>query len=267
MLFYHLLTFVSFLLAAASLCACGTLVYPGMGLEHLRSDELLDHARPYGLYGGASLFFAQNKTEEEVRDPPTQRLETEVLGADALPSFMADVTVVRNPLPSQYLGDQDLPDCFDWRNQEIRVSVGEKEDANSQGTRSFVTKDLNQHIPQYCGSCWAHGSLSSLADRVKIARRAQWPDINFSIQALLNCGTEIAGSCHGGNAKGAYQYVHQYGIPEESCQLYKAKDDVCDAFHLCRNCKPPAGGDDCFPVPTTSYTTHYVDEYGHVRGE
>ena len=49
------------------------------------------------------------------------------------------------------------------------------------------------------GSCWAHGAMSSLADRTKIMRKAVWPDINFAIQVILNCGQDIAGTCDGGD--------------------------------------------------------------------
>jgi len=36
---------------------------------------------------------------------------------------------------------------------------------------------------------WAHGALSALADRIKIARNAVGDDINLSIQWVLNCGS------------------------------------------------------------------------------
>eukprot|EP00954_Amorphochlora_amoebiformis_P002933 230817-Amorphochlora_amoeboformis.AAC.1 len=62
------------------------------------------------------------------------------------------------PPPHHYLNVSELPASFSW--------------GNVSGT-SYVTKNLNQHIPQYCGSCWAHGALSALADRIKIARKAQ----------------------------------------------------------------------------------------------
>eukprot|EP00804_Cyclotella_cryptica_P008629 CCRYP_007588-RE/>CCRYP_007588-RE protein AED:0.47 eAED:0.47 QI:0/-1/0/1/-1/1/1/0/101 len=76
-------------------------------------------------------------------------------------------------LLARYISEEDLPPSWDWRN----VSG-----------HSFLTHSLNQHIPQYCGSCWAHGALSALADRIKIARNAVGDDINLSIQWVLNCG-------------------------------------------------------------------------------
>lgn len=132
----------------------------------------------------------------------------------------------------------------------------------------------NQHIPQYCGSCWAHSALSALADRVKIARSyardcdggggmtlgpPPGPDIDLSVQYLLNCG--IANkteehphhlSCHGGNSLYAYEYIYkELGfVPEDSCLAYIAcsseSDEgfcpqakgltTCEDWNVCRTC-------------------------------
>ena len=50
---------------------------------------------------------------------------------------------------------------------------------------NYLTQAKNQHIPQYCGSCWAQAATSSLSDRIKIARKAAWPDINIAPQVGL----------------------------------------------------------------------------------
>ena len=154
-----------------------------------------------------------------------------------------------------------MPESWDWRN----VSG-----------KSFLTHSLNQHIPQYCGSCWAHGALSALADRIKIARGAVGDDINLSIQYILNCGGGVAGSCWGGSHSGVrspicihkvvsfevhtlrspvsftlqvYEFSKTQGyIPYDTCMPYLACSDdsdegfcehvdtSCTNHNICRTC-------------------------------
>ena len=73
---------------------------------------------------------------------------------------------LKHPQPHYYTQVEELPQNFSWG------------DVNGV---SYLTRHLNQHIPQYCGSCWAHGSMSSLADRVKIQRGHKGTEINLSI--------------------------------------------------------------------------------------
>jgi len=85
---------------------------------------------------------------------------------------------IHSPLPHDTLNLLELPTSFDWRNV---------------GGKNYVSVARNQHIPQYCGACWAFGSLSALNDRIKIMRRNQWPDIVLSPQHMISCGK--GGTC------------------------------------------------------------------------
>ena len=53
--------------------------------------------------------------------------------------------------------------------------------------KNLLTYQRNQHIPVYCGSCWAFSATSALSDRIKIKRNAKWPDVNLSPQVLISC--------------------------------------------------------------------------------
>ena len=81
---------------------------------------------------------------------------------------------------------------------------------------------------------------------------------------MLNCATQIAGSCHGGYPTGVFQYAQQSGLVLDTCQQYKAVDDDCTPLNTCRNCKP-WGADNCFPVK--NYEKYFVAEYDSISGE
>jgi len=169
------------------------------------------------------------------------------------------------PLPFTYI-HQGLPEAFTW--------------SNVNGT-SYLTRPLNQHLPQYCGSCFVHAAMSSLADRIKIARmtnhadedaQASGPDINLSIQFILNCGAGIAGSCEGGSASGVFELIKQMGyVPYETCMPYIAcssestegfcphANTECTPMNICRTCNNPSKGGTCTEVRTRNHTVVHSD--------
>merc|ERR1712070_421768 len=153
---------------------------------------------------------------------------------------------IRSPLPHETLNLLQLPDSFDWRNVD---------------GKSYVSVARNQHIPQYCGACWAFGSLSALNDRIKIMRKNQWPDIVLSPQHLINCGK--GGTCQGGNHFLAYKWMMTHGgVVDETCAPYEAKNHHCSPERVCKDCKHSGR---CFPVEKPS--KYKIAEFGAVVGE
>lgn len=168
--------------------------------------------------------------------------------------------------PAEYMSAQDLPDELNWCD---------KDGVN------YCTTSRNQHIPQYCGSCWAHGTVSALGDRIKIARKAKGTDINLAVQHILNCGG--VGSCYGGSVSGAYQWIHSLskatgtGIAYETSNPYLAcssdsKEGLCSsgtwdcsAENVAKTCSTfTASGGSC--VGLASYPNATVSAYGEISG-
>jgi len=151
---------------------------------------------------------------------------------------------VTEPRPHELIQVGDLPESWDWRQVD--------------GV-NYSTPPRNQHIPQYCGSCWAFSSTSAISDRIKIKRKAKWPDVVLAPQMMVNCGP---GTCKGGNSHMAYAWMHNHGVTDETCQPYQAKTKKCNGMNICRDCKHNGK---CFAVEKP--TKYKVGQYGFVSGE
>ena len=104
-----------------------------------------------------------------------------------------------------------------------------------------------------------------MSDRIKIARKAAWPDINISPQVLVSCEQNDQG-CHGGSALNSYQFIHQNYITDETCSIYQGRGWNnglgCSPMSFCRDCSP---GEACF-IPE-KYPTYTISEFGRIDGE
>eukprot|EP01023_Acetabularia_acetabulum_P005394 TRINITY_DN121_c0_g1_i1.p2 TRINITY_DN121_c0_g1~~TRINITY_DN121_c0_g1_i1.p2 ORF type:complete len:348 (+),score=67.74 TRINITY_DN121_c0_g1_i1:58-1044(+) len=152
--------------------------------------------------------------------------------------------VVLSPRPHEYIKPKDLPESFDWCNVD---------------GKSYCSPMRNQHIPKYCGSCWAMSSGSCLADRDNIRRNDSGLSSYLSTQHIIAC---TAGSCTmGGLGRWVYEYAYKTGIPDETCNNYQAVDQQCTKFNQCGSCM---GFGDCFDIP--EYDVLKAGEYGRVKG-
>merc|ERR1712010_204857 len=150
---------------------------------------------------------------------------------------------VISPRPQDYIKTEDLPANFSWHS-------------HPDDGMNYLTKSLNQHIPQYCGSCWAHGSVSALGDRIKIARKGKGIDINLSVQQISKkTGSGIS-----------YDTSNPYmACSSESTEgICKAVKWDCTDENVARTCStfPPSG----FCGPIKKYPNATISQYGSVEG-
>eukprot|EP00359_Climacostomum_virens_P007526 CAMPEP_0204919608 /NCGR_PEP_ID=MMETSP1397-20131031/16900_1 /ASSEMBLY_ACC=CAM_ASM_000891 /TAXON_ID=49980 /ORGANISM="Climacostomum Climacostomum virens, Strain Stock W-24" /LENGTH=783 /DNA_ID=CAMNT_0052093215 /DNA_START=858 /DNA_END=3209 /DNA_ORIENTATION=+ len=204
----------------------------------------------------------------KVEAKPFLRVEAEVEPTPKYPPGRVEKSLFRKgeliigPRPHEEMDLAALPSSWNW--------------GNVNGT-NLLTWIRNQHIPQYCGSCWAHGPTSSLADRINIAfwrNNQPLPHLTLSPQVIINC--RAGGSCNGGDPSGVYEFGHEHGITDDSCQQYVAANPssfACSSEQVCQNCYPPT---DFFENPNwhncsallspMKQRTYYVSQYGRVSG-
>jgi hypothetical protein len=103
-----------------------------------------------------------------------------------------------------------LPEQFDWRNYQ---------------RGNYVTSVKHQGD---CGSCWAFATTAALESASLIAGNRPNEDLDLSEQVLVSCGNEAGvGSCSGGRAELASNFIKEKGLPFESCYPYTATNGSC----------------------------------------
>lgn len=163
-----------------------------------------------------------------------------------------------NHLPPPPLDKSKIPANYNWCSVD-----GE----------DYCVPNWNQHIPYYCGSCWVHATLSTIQDRLKIAKKGKGPDIMLSRQTLLNCGWfhKNGDGCNGGDPIDVFRFMKDYGLPDEGCLTYNATDHTkfenyeslkrCPPEGRCVNCMSDdeTGEDVCWAVlkPIKYYLTRF----------
>jgi len=164
--------------------------------------------------------------------------------------------VKNTPYAWELLGAEEVPETVDWRNMN---------------GINYLSWNKNQHIPQYCGSCWAQGSTSAIADRFNILNGGlNSTPVGLNAQVIVNC--QAGGSCDGGNPGLVYRYAHTTGIPHSSCEQYTAynlQGRYCEAIDLCRDCTwppPPVGDDGLDGCKAVDFKSYYVSEYYKLSG-
>lgn len=155
------------------------------------------------------------------------------------------------------------------RAQDIITAVPASWDWRNISGVNYLSWTRNQHVPVYCGSCWAHGPTSALADRINILTNNSFPQLSLSPQVIINCNA--GGSCDGGDPSGVYEFGHKHGIPDDTCQQYIAKDPLiadCTAIQVCETCIPPspAAGKHSNCSAVANPKRWFVGDYGSVAG-
>lgn len=105
---------------------------------------------------------------------------------------------------------------------------------------------------------------------MNILQGNKFPRPTLSPQVIINC--HAGGDCFGGDPSDVYAFGNSHGIPDDTCQQYKAKDpanESCSAEQVCKTCNPPVpstgenGQDGCYATKPTLY---WVSEFGSVSG-
>lgn len=182
------------------------------GVNNLAIESDCTWAVPEDTWSEPKLHYTtddeRNDKNNDVTNPPMPQPELSFLNQEKgtckrVPKVQFTNGEVRGPVMSwDLLSAADVPESVDWRNKD---------------GQNYCSWSTNQHIPQYCGSCWAQATTSAIADRFNILVNNTNPSpIALNPQVIVNC--KAGGSCNGGDPAGVYEYALTEGIPDSSCE-------------------------------------------------
>jgi len=102
---------------------------------------------------------------------------------------------------------------LDWRTYAGNLSI-------PPGNYVTPVKDQGN-----CGSCWAFATTAALESYALLHSLNSYPLDDLSEQVLISCGR--SGSCRGGYIDSASDFIHNTGLPSESCYPYMASNGKC----------------------------------------
>lgn len=118
----------------------------------------------------------------------------------------------------RYQKSSYVPD-FDWRTRHSATVKGSPYFQNE--ITGWITPVKDQ---KNCGSCWAFSAIGAMEAVAKLYKNTTY-NFDLSEQELVSCSN--AGSCYGGRATSALDYISSKGIQDEKSFSYKAQDSPC----------------------------------------
>ena len=118
----------------------------------------------------------------------------------------------------RYQKSSYVPD-FDWRTRHSATVKGSPYFQNE--ITGWITPVKDQ---KNCGSCWAFSAIGAMEAVAKLYKNTTY-NFDLSEQELVSCSN--AGSCDGGRATSALDYISSKGIQDEKSFPYKAQDSPC----------------------------------------
>lgn len=118
----------------------------------------------------------------------------------------------------RYQKSSYVPD-FDWRTRHSATVKGSPYFQNE--ITGWITPVKDQ---KNCGSCWAFSAIGAMEAVAKLHKNTTY-NFDLSEQELVSCSN--AGSCDGGWATSALDYISSKGIQDEMSFPYKAQDRPC----------------------------------------